>query len=229
MKNQFSLLLFIIIFFSHSLSSQSQDISISRKYIVKLRLISTIEMISNVDKQIIGLEYEQKINNKSSFILNLDMGYFDKYIYYKYYDFFSSVDELPYTKREVITKGFHISPNYKYYFYPIKNTSLSGFSIGGAIDYSFYRKKYYYYDSRTNNSTNKHYNSQQIAIGGVLGFQYLIKNRISIDLSSSLFAKVISHTNNGEKEVCSKNSFWVSKNESFWAVYRLKLGYAFGK
>jgi len=218
--------------FSYSQSQQVdtiQNTNALRKYIIKIRLISTIELIKNVNRQIIGLEYEQKLNSKTSLVLDFDIGYFDKYVYYKYYNFFTLVDELPYTKRTVITKGFHIAPNYKYYVYNFNHVSMSGISCGGALDYYFYKKVYDYYNSRTNITTKNNYNSQQLSVGGVLGLQFLIKNRITIDASSSLFMKLFSSTSNDGKEIYSKNSFWNSDNGRFWAVYRIKLGYAFGK
>jgi len=228
--------LFIIaILLSSLLYSQSQQVDTIqnsdtlRKNIIKFRIISTIELINNVNRQIIGLEYEHKLNNITSLVLDFDIGYFDKYVYYKYYNFFTLVDELPYIKKTVTTKGFHIAPNYKYYFYNFNHISLSGFSIGSAIDYYFYKKNYDYFDSRTNITTKTNYNSQQFSLGAVLGLQFLIKNRITIDVSSSLFLKLFSFTSNNGDEIYSKNSFWVSDNGNLWAVYRVKLGYAFGK
>ena len=233
MHKAFFIIAFLLSSFLYSQSQQVdttvQQVDTLRKYVIKLRLLSSIELINNVNRQIIGLEYEHKLNNKSSLVLDFDIGYFDKYVYYKYYDFFTLVDELPYTKRTVTTKGFHIAPNYRYYFYNLNHISLSGFYIGGALDYYFYKKNYDYFDSRTNITTNTNYNSQQLSIGGVLGLQFLIKNRVTIDVSSSLFLKLFSFTSNNGDEIYSKNSFWNSDNGNFWAVYRVKLGYAFGK
>ena len=231
MKSYIITLLILLSFFAKAQETDSLlcDTCALRKHIVKLRIISTIELINNVNRQIVGLEYEYNRTDVTSLVLDFDIGYFDKYIFYKYYDFFTPVDELPYTKRTVTTKGFHISPSYKYYFYRLNHTNFTGFSASAVCDYSYYNKNFDLYDSRTNISENASYNNQQFSLGGIMGLQMLIRNRVAIEISSSVFWKIFSLTSDGGDEINSKNSFWVSDNGSFWANYRIKIGYAFGK
>ena len=226
--------LFVLLLISNSLWSQNEDIpsapeDLSRKYCIKLRVISSAQLVFNYNKQIIGLELERKLKENASMIVDLDFGYFDNYYFVKYYDFFQNIPELPYTKTSVKTTGFHIAPNYRYYILKLNNQDLTGFHIGGAMDLHYYNTDINYFDSRTNEAYSNNYSSMRIGIGGVGGFQLMIKSRFVVDLSGSLYYSPISFTSNKDINTGSKNSIWLSENNQFWAVFRLKIGYAFGK
>jgi len=207
--------------------SISQQDTVYRKYAIKLRVLSTNELVTNISRQIIGLEFEKKLEKRSSLIIDFDIGYFDKYEYYKYYDFFQNIPDLPYTKTTVVTKGFHIAPNYRYYALEFDKSGMSGIHIGGSADMHYYYTNYDYFDSRTGEYSSNNQSSVQLSVGGVLGVQFLIRKRLIIDFSSSLYLNLLTFP--FDKEVNSKNSIWISESGEFWAIYRLKIGYAFGK
>jgi hypothetical protein len=207
--------------------SISQQDTIYMKYAIKLRVFSTNELVTNLNRQIIGLEFEKNLEKRSSLIIDFDIGYFGKYEYYKYYDFFQNIPELPYTRTTVVTKGFHIAPNYRYYALKFNNSGMSGLHIGGSADLHYYYTNYDYFDSRTEEYSSKNQSSVQLSVGGVVGIQFLIRKRLIVDFSSSLYLRTLTFP--FDKEVNSKNSIWISENGDFWAVYRFKIGYAFGK
>ena len=228
------IILFFISFAKISVYAQTADsLEIEHqaefKHIVKLRLLSTLELIQNYNRQILGFEYEYRYKKRTSWVLDFDFGFFDKYIYYQYFDFFTSQKTLPYTKSVVVTKGVHIIPEYRYYYFSLSNTSNDGFYIGGASDIHFYKKDFSKYDSRTEQTDYDSYKTLEFALGGELGLQLQFKERLAVDFSISGFYALLSWDSDSGKHIPSKNASWISDNEAFWVNYQLKLGYAFGK
>lgn len=227
-------IIFILSFSTIAVNAQLSDTSAivsgnQGKHIIKFRLLSSIEMFQNYNRQIIGLEYEHKLKEHTSWVLDFDIGYFDNYIYYQYFDFFTTASELPYTRQDVVTKGFHIIPEYRYYYYSLSNVSNDGFYIAGATDFHYYKKNFSQYDSRTQQYQFNTYSTFQSAIGGELGLQFIFKKRIAFDFSICGFYGLWSVNSDEEKHIPSKNASWNSDNEAFWVNYQLKLGYIFGK
>ncbi len=204
--------------------------TVEYKHAVKINLMNINEFIVNLNKQVIGLEYEYALTKRTSISIDVDAGLFNRYEYIKYYSFFQNKSELPYTRTTLKTIGFHISPQYNYYIFSIQNTPGTGLFINGSFDYFLYKNNLDYFDSRdASKSFDKSYYSSQFALGLGSGFQYLFFKRIALVFSVDMYYKLIDFTSlEGVKSV-SYNADWKSENSNFWTVFKLKIGYTFGR
>jgi len=199
-------------------------------HIVKLDLLNINEFITNINKQLVGLEYEFVYSNRISFSLDADFGLFNRYEYYKYYQFFQNRKELPYTRTTMLTRGFHISPQVNFYLLSIQKKPATGLFVNGGLDYFWYKNNLNFYDSRNpSKSYDKDFCTSQLALGVGGGFQYIYRKRLAIVLSLDMYYKLFDFYDSSLVEMGSQNANWISENEKWWAIFKLKLGYAFGK
>jgi len=212
-----------------TVKAQDSIPEVFRKNIVKINFIPIIPALSGQSQQWVGLEYQNYINSKFSVSLLLNTGIFEDYSYIKYYDFFNQQQGFSYTQMDVITRGYHIIPSAKYYYFLMNQRPGQGLYVGGKVDFNQYFKKSEYFNSGTQEAGNVNYSIFRIGIGSGIGIQYIAFSRLSIDVDLSFFFRILDQsTGSDQLKTPPINAFWKTDDDAFWATVQLMIGYAFG-
>ena len=158
----------------------------------------------------------------------LDCGLFDDYTFTKYYDFFNQGSGYYYIKEDARVTGFHFLPSGNYFFWQSKAKQGQGMYCGAIMDVNYYRRKLDFFNSQTQTNHAEIVNQFKTGAGVSLGGRCYMGKHFFAEIRTSIFGKILfstsDHSINAQKSI---NSQWTSKDNNFWWVTNLNLGYAF--
>jgi hypothetical protein len=223
-----SLVCFFLLLSFCGFAQTGKDTSIY-KNVIKIDLIPFYYDVFDYRQQIrVGLEFERRINPKSSVSCNIDAGMLDKYSFTKYYDFFSQQQGMYSVRRDVTINGFHIMPGYNYYLLRSAKKPLPGITAGGVIDFHYYLKKLDCSNSQTLEATANIYNQKTMGAGISTGAAYGFGTHWFAEIKTCLLVKIFNSVSLQNMEsVKPLNAQWTDKKNNFWWFSNIKIGYAF--
>ena len=174
-----------------TVEAQDSIPGVFRKNNIQINFIPLIPALSGQSQQWIGIEYQRYLKPNLSISALLNIGIFEDYTYKKYYDFFNQHQGFSYTQMDVTTRGYHIIPSAKYYYFLMDQRPGQGLYVGGKVDFNQYFKKSEYFDSGTQEAGNVDYSIFRIGLGSCIGIQYVAFSRLSIGVDLSFFFRVL--------------------------------------
>ncbi len=211
--------------------AQNNDSSdfIIRNNIIKIDLIPVTQAISGHNQIWTGIEYERYLKVKLSVSVLVNFGLFENYTFTKYHDFFDEEEGFGYTRKEVTTKGYHLIPAVKYYFWISKHKRGQGVYFAGNLGFNQYFKKSTTYFSGSDAYEYQNSSTSRVSIGATVGGQFVAFSRLAIDLNISLFGRLYSsNTGQDGSEIKPLDPIWTFNDDKCWSTVSLAIGYAFG-
>jgi len=200
-----------------------------RNNIIKLNAIPIAQAINGHNQKWLGVEYERFIKHNLSVGALVDFGLFEDYTFIKYHDYFDENEGFSYTRKDVVTRGYHFIPSVKFYFLSTKQKKGQGFYISGCLDFNQYFKKSEIYFSQTNSFAYENSSTTRLSAGATLGGQFVAFTRLVIDLNISIYGKLFSVSRGqNNSEIPPLNATWVFNDNKGWSTVNLMIGYAFG-
>ena len=200
-----------------------------RNNIIKINVIPIAESINGHNQKRISIEYERFLKHNLSVGAVVNFGLFEDYTFIKYHDYFDENEGFSYTRKDVVTRGYHFIPSVKFYFWGTKQKKGQGLYISGCLDFNQYFKKSEIYFSQMNSFAYENSSTTRLSTGATLGGQFVAFTRLVIDLNISIYGKLFS-VNRGQNnsEIAPLNATWVFNDNKGWSTINLMIGYAFG-
>lgn len=219
------LIAFLFIF---SNTGSGQDTSSTRKYCLKIDLVSLYDDFFDSKVQVrAAVELERHFNKSWIIGALLDAGKYDQYSFFKYYDFFNQGPGLYSDKVDVRIAGAHLIPGISREIkFPARWRNLI-WKPGMRLDYSVYFKK----SSGRNGLTGEEYIEngwqQRLGAGFHLGLSYKRWAPFIIECRTAFLQRIFSQVPSGSNEIRALHSVWNSENMKYWWNYSIYLGYEF--
>ena len=224
------LLLFFQLTLATATSQETSKLQSSfRSNIIKLNVIPIVQAINGHNQKWIGIEYERFLSHKLSVGVLVNFGLFEDYTFIKYHNYFDENEGFSYTRKDVVTRGYHSIPSVKYYFLKTEKKKGQGFYVAGSIDFNQYFKKSEIYFSRSNSFEYENSSTTRMSAGATLGGQFVAFTRLVIDFNISIYGKLFSF-NRGQNnsEIAPLHATWVFNDNNAWSTVNLMIAYAFG-
>jgi hypothetical protein len=211
-----SLFFFYLLLLASSISAQEKDSVDYRKHV--LRTSIPTDWYGNFTPQI---AYERYLENKSTLVLRMDLYFYNNYeIRFYEPDFsFTRTDDIQCTVDGIEVMAF---VQYRYYISRIKKVFPRGFYTGGFASFQYlneYSEIVYKMNSLESNE-NRNINSGYLGVGPIIGYQFSLFDKISIDINlSGLYSKNVFRF---------EDPAFIRKPSEFTLNLFLSFGYAFG-